>query len=186
MFRQLTLSLQSKIAEVMISYPAQSKQNKDLKVLFEYQGHRSILKCKRSKILEDIGKGLADLTHIGLDPQTSASESVIEVHTLQSRRRVLGKPKPGVKCYLLQRYVKDWKTFINIDSIEQIKNLDTLTVQHVTDGLSTGKSPQTAETAVHVTKSTEAKVVYICTVCMMLYIIYYELKLSLNVPDMHT
>ena len=98
-----------------------------MEVLFEYQGIRTILRCKRSKIAEKIENNLAELAVL---PQTSASaaESALEVHTLHSIRIVRGKPKSGTKYYLLQRHVKEWNAFINIDNTEQIKNRDILTV----------------------------------------------------------
>ena len=104
-----------------------------LSLLFEYEGMRAILNCKRSKIAKNIESNLAELAAL---PQTSASESALEVHTLQSIRTVRGKSKSsGIKYYLLQRYVKEWNTFINVDSMEQIKNRDILTVvQTVTSG----------------------------------------------------
>ena len=80
-------------------------------LLFEYEGMRAILNCKRSKIAKNIESNLAELAAL---PQTSASESALEVHTLQSIRTVRGKSKSsGIKYYLLQRYVKEWNTFIN-------------------------------------------------------------------------
>lgn len=32
---------------------------------------------------------------------------------------------------LLQRYVKEWEAFVNVDNIDQVKNRDTLTVARV-------------------------------------------------------
>ena len=113
------------------------EKKKEIEILFQYQGHRSIVKCKRSKILENIEKSLVDL--VGL-PQSSASpETAIKVHTLQSSRRVRGKPA-GKKYYLLQRYVKDWSAFINVDSIEQVRNRDTLTIARTVALNSTNES----------------------------------------------
>ena len=114
-------------------------KEKEIEILFEYQGHRSILKCKRSKILESIEKSLVDL--VGL-PQSSASPvTAVKVHTLQSSRRVRGKP--GKKYYLLQRYVKDWSAFINVDSLEQVRNRDTLTIAQTVALNSTNESKRT-------------------------------------------
>lgn len=115
---------------------SRTKETKEIEILFEYQGHR---KCKRSKILESIEKSLVDL--VGL-PQSSASPvTAVKVHTLQSSRRVRGKP--GKKYYLLQRYVKDWSAFINVDSLEQVRNRDTLTIAQTVALNSTNESKRT-------------------------------------------
>ena len=120
--------VESHSSVIMTDTSRTKEKKKEIEILFEYQGHRSILKCKRSKILENIEKSLVDLQLGGLLPQSSASPepTAIKVHTLQSSRRVRGKP--GKKYYLLQRYVKDWSAFINVDSIEQVRNRDTLTI----------------------------------------------------------
>ena len=109
---------------------SRSSSRKEMQFLFQHQGHRGILKCERSKILENVRETLHDLG--GLPHSSSTSASAIEVHTLQSNRKaaVLRKQAEcGNKSYyLLQRYVEEWKTFINVDSLEQLKNRDTLTV----------------------------------------------------------
>ena len=138
-----------------------------MEVLFEYQGLRSIVKCKRSKILESIGSELSEEISATL-PHTSALESAVEVHTLQSSRRARVKrggrrPKPGIRYYLLQRYVKDWKAFINVDNTDQLKNRDTLTVVELVDeGVSTlpPLSISTANPKPKTELKTEAKVAY--------------------------
>jgi len=96
-----------------------------MEVLFEYQRIWTILNCKQSKIAENIENNLAELAAL---PQTSASESALEVHMLQSFRTVRRKSKLGRTKYLLQHFMKEWNTFINVDSMEQIKNWDTSTV----------------------------------------------------------
>lgn len=101
-----------------------------MEILFEFQGNRSIINCRKSKILSSIEDSLAELV-----PQTSASESLagVEVHTLQSSRhsgKLRGKLGTN-HYYLLQRYVKEWEAFVNVDNIDQVKNRDTLTVARV-------------------------------------------------------
>ena len=118
-----------------------------MEVLLEYQGIRSILNCKRSKIVESIQNNLAELVVL----RTSASNSALEVHTLQSRRKVRGKSKLGTKYCLLQRYVKEWNTFINVDSIEQVKNRDILTIAPTVTGPG-GLSPTKSQTELAETK----------------------------------
>jgi len=106
--------------DAMASSSRGTKMKKEeMEVLFEYHGIRTILNCKRSKIAENIENNLAELAAL---PQTSATESALEIHTLQSIRTVRGKSKSGGTKYLLQRFVKEWNTFINVDSMEQIKN----------------------------------------------------------------
>ena len=87
------------------------QNNYEIEVLFEYQGHRSVIKSKRSQLLDKITQ---NLICVGGLPQssTSAQSDMAEVHTLQSSRQARGKER---NYYLLQRYVKDWKTYINVD-----------------------------------------------------------------------
>ena len=117
---------------------------KEIQVLFQHQGHRSVLKCKRSNLLENVQKTLLDLGGL---PHSSSSEPAAdtEVHMLQSNRKAAVRRKPAdmyKSYYLLQRYVEEWSTFVNVDSIEQVKTRDTLTVEK-TVGLLT-KPPETS------------------------------------------
>ena len=133
-------------------------------MLFEYQGIRTILHCKRSKIAEKIENNLAELAVL---PQTStsAAESALEVHTLHSIRIVRGKPKSGTKYYLLQHYVKEWNTFINVDNTEQIKNRDVLTVvPFVTGGAGGISSAINSQTELAETKVASYIILRVCYV----------------------
>lgn len=112
-------------------------KKKDIEVLFEYQGHGTILKCKRSKLLESVENTMVEI--VGLPQSSASSETDIKVHTLQSSRRVRGKA--GNKYYLLQRYVKEWSTFINVDDVMQVRNRDTLTIAQTAVLNSTNEQP---------------------------------------------
>ena len=65
-----------------------------MEALFQYQGIRTVLHCKRSKIAEKIENNLAELAVL---PQTSASaaESALEVHTLH-QGRIYTRAYPGL------------------------------------------------------------------------------------------
>ena len=101
-----------------------------MEVLFEYQGHRSVVKCKHSRLLEYLERDLSQF--VGLSPQTALMKPSMQdrasVYTLQSMRKGGGGKRPARTTYLLQRHVKDWETFVNVDNIDQVKNRDRLTV----------------------------------------------------------
>lgn len=94
------------------------KQNKnEIEVLFELQESRNIIKSKRSKLLEKITENAISIT----------GQSDVQVHTLQSSRKAGSRGKQK-KPYLLQRYINEWKAYVNCDSIDQVKNRDWLTI----------------------------------------------------------
>ena len=103
-----------------------SQRDKEVEVLFEYQGHRSVVKCKRSRLLEYLERDLSQF--VGLSPQTALMKPSMQdrasVYTLQSMRKGGGGKRPARTTYLLQRHVKDWETFVNVDNIDQVKNRD--------------------------------------------------------------
>lgn len=92
------------------------QQEKEIEVLFEWRDNRSIIKAKQSELLDRITEIFA--TFSGQDAQ---------IHTLQSNRQVTGKVTKQGK-YLLQRFVHNWSTYVNVDSINQVKNRDILTI----------------------------------------------------------
>lgn len=94
--------------------PQNREQNDEIEVLFEWREHRSIIKSKRSQLLDKVTDNFICL----------AGQSDVQVHTLKSSRQARGKEKK----YLLQRYVQEWKAYINLDTIEQVKNRDCVTI----------------------------------------------------------
>jgi len=64
------------------------RSDKDVTVLFEYQGHRCALKCKRSGLQDKVEEVLISLQASlpGSSTQSAVSRR-IEVHTLQSTRK---------------------------------------------------------------------------------------------------
>ena len=84
-----------------------------IEVLFEY---KAIIQSKVTKICRQVERHLSD--NIGLnDPR---------VFTLSSKGR-----STITDYYLLQRWMSSWKTFVNVDSSEQLKNMDRITVYQV-------------------------------------------------------
>ena len=133
-----------------------------MEVLFQYQGHRCTLKCKRSVMREKVEEALITL-QAGLPGSSAQSASRIEVHTLQSIRKPATKKKhkdENKSIYLLQRYVSGWKVFVNVDNAAQIRNRDVITVtvaqsvgQHhsnTADSLNLPKSQQEHEVCIKV------------------------------------
>ena len=119
------------------------QQEKEIEVLFEWQGNRSIINAKQSELLDRITEIFATF-----------SGQNVQIDTLQSSRKVTGGKfaKQG-KYLLLQRYVDNWKTYVNVDSIHQVKNRDTLTVTQLSTLSSTStesrsQSPQ-SKTKLH-------------------------------------
>ena len=96
----------------------QPQNNAEIEVLFEWQEYRNIIKSKRSQLLDKITENLACV----------AGQSDVQVHTLQSSRKGTPRGKQKKSQYLLQRYINDWKTHVNVDSIDQVKNRDCLTI----------------------------------------------------------
>lgn len=91
------------------------RQDNELEILFEWQAYRSIIISKRSQLLERLTEVLASFS----------GKREIQIHTLQTSRKP-SKGKQGI--FLLQRYVSNWKTYVNVDSIDQVKNRDSLTI----------------------------------------------------------
>ena len=83
-----------------------------MEVLFEWQEYQSIIKSKQSKMLDRITETFVSFSR----------KQDVQIHTLQSSRKAKGKQG---KC-LLRRYVNNWKAYINVDSIDQVKNCDRL------------------------------------------------------------
>ena len=113
-----------------------------MEVLFdhEWQEYRSIIKSKRSEMLDRITETFVSFS----------GKRDIQIHTLQSNRKAKGKQG---KC-LLQRYVNNWKAYINVDNIDlsQVKNRDSLTITQPSAPLSnssTDPSPSQNTTKVH-------------------------------------
>ena len=99
------------------------KQNEDddelLEVLLELQEHKNIIKSKRSQLLDKITENVISIT----------GQSDVQVHTLRSSRKASSSLRvKQKKRYLLQRYVNEWKAYVNCDSTDQVKNRDWLTV----------------------------------------------------------
>lgn len=86
----------------------------EIEVLFHWQNHRIAIKSKRSELLERITEIFVSF---------SGKEDA-QIHTLQSSRKAKGKQRK----YLLQHYVTSWKAYINVDSIDQVKDRDNLTI----------------------------------------------------------
>ena len=93
------------------------QQEKEIEVLFEWQGNRSIINAKQSELLDRITEIFATF-----------SGQNVQIDTLQSSRKVTGGKFAKQGKHLLQRYVDNWKTYVNVDSIHQVKNRDTLTI----------------------------------------------------------
>ena len=108
--------------------PPSRNSEKDMEVLFQYQGYQCTLKCKRSVMREKVEEALISL-QAGLPGSSAQSASRIEVHTSQSIRKPATKKKhkdENKSIYLLQRCVSDWKVFVNVDNAAQIRNRDVI------------------------------------------------------------
>ena len=83
-----------------------------MKVFFLYPRHRCELKCKQSGMLDKIEETLISL-HAGLPGSSAQAASGIEVHTLQSIKKVIGKRDRSHACscsdkkylYFIKQYV---------------------------------------------------------------------------------
>ena len=96
------------------------KQNeKEIEVLLELDDHRIIIKSKRSQLLDKITQKATEITG-----------QVVQVHTLCSGRKASsrGKLKRQPQFYFLQRYISEWRTYVNCDTTDQIKNRDWLRI----------------------------------------------------------
>ena len=82
-----------------------------LEVLFEYEGCRKVLQLTRSDVCSRISKELCGLGLSGAKVSFTSST-----------------PSSAETNFFLQRYSKQWDTFLNITSIDQICQKDRLTV----------------------------------------------------------
>ena len=86
-----------------------------LEILFEFKESRSIICCERPEISDEVELKMSRILGVDTRPR---------VFVLASRaRRYTTAP-----YYLLQRWVEKWKCYINVDSLEQIKSEDRLSV----------------------------------------------------------
>jgi len=111
------------------SKSSSKRTEKEMEIVFEYQGSRLDIKCKRSVMKSKIEDALIGLQASLPGPSSSQANLVqptaLEVHTLQSIKKV-SKKRLNNKClYFIQRCVPDWKGYINV---AQIKNKDVVTV----------------------------------------------------------
>jgi len=92
-----------------------------IQVTFKYNGTEEIIKSKPSKICGRV-------------------ETLLYTDSLHDEKNVLGvftlscKMRPCTEHYILQRWIKKWKIFVNVDSVDQIKHMDTLRVRKVQVG----------------------------------------------------
>ena len=136
-----------------------------MEVLFQYQGRRCALKCKRSVMLDKVQEALISFQASIPGSSSQSASCTIEVHTLQSLRKP-GSTKNKKRgenrsIYLLQRYMADWKFFVNVDNIPQVKNRDVITVTQ-------GASPHHSSTAGYVSLPRSQHEV--CKACMVIII----------------
>ena len=111
-----TSSLWSNIMALDSSACSIASSSLMIEVLFEYKEYKAIIQSKVTKICRQVERHLSD--NIGLnDPR---------VFTLSSKGR-----STITDYYLLQRWMSSWKTFVNVDSSEQLKNMDRITVCQV-------------------------------------------------------
>ena len=95
--------------------------NPVIEVLFEYKDenyddYRAVVRAKANEICHEIQQHMK--THLALkDPK---------VFCLCSKGRCTGQDH-----FILQHWMRDWKTFVNVDSMEQIKNGDRIAVCQV-------------------------------------------------------
>ena len=117
-----------------------------IEVLFHWQDHRSVIKSKRSELLDRITEIFVSF---------SGKEDV-QIHTLQSSRTAKGKQRK----YLLQHYVTSWKAYINVDSIDQVKDRDNLTITQPSAVLSSDGFDSSSTQSVPVPSQNKIKVQY--------------------------
>ena len=86
-----------------------------IEVLFEFKEIRTIICCERVRIPEQVEQQISRIAGI---------ESP-KVFVLASR----GRKSTTTQYYLLQRWVNKWKSYINVDSLEQLRNEDRLSVR---------------------------------------------------------
>ena len=84
----------------------------------EWRDNWSVISAKRPELLDRINKIF--------QPSLNRTHADCRIHTLQSSRLATAKQPKGK--YLMQRYVESWKTYVNVDNIQQIGNRDTLTI----------------------------------------------------------
>ena len=85
-----------------------------IEVFFEFNESRTIICCERSRISETVELQISHI--LGVDSP--------KVFFLTSN----GRRSTTTPYYLLQRWVNKWKSFIKVDSLEQVKNEDRLSV----------------------------------------------------------
>ena len=98
------------------------QQDNEMEVLFQWKNYRSIIKSKQSELLDRITEIFVSFSG-RRDPGRD-----VQIYTLQSSRKAKGKHDKNSVQYLLQRYVNNWKAYINVDSIDQVKDRDNLTI----------------------------------------------------------
>jgi len=103
---------------------AKKQQENELEVLFKWQEYKNISRSKQSQLLDKITENVISIF--------SPKSEVLQVHTLQSSRQAASRGKQ--KKYLLQCYINDWKTYVNVDSLDQAKNCDYLTIMTLQPG----------------------------------------------------
>lgn len=85
-----------------------------IEVLLEFKGNRTIICCEHSRIPEKVEQQISQVL----------GEESPDVFVLGSS----GRRSTTTPYYLLQRWVTKWKSYINVDSLEQIKSEDRITV----------------------------------------------------------
>ena len=120
------------MASSVIRPASKRTTEKEIEIVFEYQGNRLEVKCKRSVMKSKIEDALISIQTSLSGPSSAqanlAQPTALEVHTLQSIKKVSRKRLNNKRLYFVQRYISDWKGYINVDSTAQIKNKDVVTV----------------------------------------------------------
>ena len=104
----------------------------EIEVLFEYEGSKTMLTCKRSEIKKNIYAKLESLGHNLKTPSTSDN-------------------------FILQKYSKKWDTFVDVDAVDSVITGDRLSIIPINSQKNYGEVAEKIISAVKQPSQAEAK-----------------------------